>query len=58
MNKNIQIKILSQFEYQTYPIIDGMIKVKETELKEIGISKCFDVENQCIIDWQPEPEGE
>ena len=32
--------------------------IKESDLKEIGISKCFDVENQCIIDWQPEPEGE
>ena len=54
----IKIKILSKFEYQTYPIVKGMIKVKESDLKQIGISKCFDVENQCIIDWQPEPEPE
>ena len=50
----IKVKILGQFDYQTFPIVEGMIKVKESDLKLIGISKCFDVENQCIIDWQPE----
>ena len=58
MNKYIQIKILNQFEYQTYPIVAGMIKVKESDLKEIRKTKCFDVENQCIIDYTPEPEPE
>ena len=54
MAKYIQVKNLSQFDYQTYPIVEGMIKVKESDLEQIGISKCFDVENQCIIDWTPE----
>lgn len=54
MIKYIQVKILGQFDYQTFPIVEGMIKVKESDLEQIGISKCFDVENQCIIDWQPE----
>ena len=58
MIKYIQVLILGQFDYQTFPIVEGMIKVKESDLNEIGISKCFDVENQCIIDWQPETEGE
>ena len=54
----IKILILGQFDYQTFPIVEGMVEVKKTDLELIGISKCFDVENQCIIDWQPEPEGE
>ena len=52
----IKVKILGQFEYQTFPIVEGMIKVKESDLKQIGITKCFDVENQKIIDWAPEQE--
>ena len=54
----IKIKILNQFSWQTYPIVEGMIKVKDSDLKEIGITKCFDVENQKIIDYTPEPEQE
>ena len=56
MIKYVQIKILGKFNWQTYPIVEGMIKVKQSDLDEIGISKCFDVENQCIIDWTPESE--
>lgn len=51
----IKVLILGQFDYQTYPIVEGMIKVKESDLKEIGKTKCFDVENQCVIDYTPEP---
>ena len=53
-----KVKILSQFEYQTYPIVEGMIKVKDSDLKEIGKTKCFDVENQCVIDLHQNPEQE
>lgn len=54
----IKVLILGQFDYQTYPIVEGMIKVKESDLKQIGFTKCFDVKNQCIIDYTPEPEQE
>ena len=54
----IKVFILSKFDYQTYPIVSGMIKVKESDLDQIGKTKCFDVENQCIIDYTPEPEPE
>ena len=55
----IKVKIYNKFDYQTYPECDGMIKVKESDLKEIGKTKCFDVENQCVIDFTPEtPEQE
>lgn len=50
----IKVFIFDKFDYQTFPIIDGMIKVKESDLKEIRKTKCFDVENQKIIDYQPE----
>ena len=54
-----KVYILSQFDYQTFPEVSGMIKVKDSDLKQIGISKCFDVENQCVIDYTPEEnEGE
>ena len=52
----IKVLILGKFDYQTYPEVSGMIKVKESDLREIGISKCFDVENQKVIDYQPEQE--
>ena len=52
----IKILILGQFDWQTFPIVDGMIKVKESDLRQIGITKCFDVENKCIIDYTPESE--
>ena len=55
----IKVLIYNKFEYQTFPIVEGMIKVKDSDLKQIGISKCFDVENQCVIDYTPEEnEGE
>ena len=58
MIKYIQVLILNKFDYQTFPIVEGMVKVKESDLKEIGISKCFDVENQSVIDYTPPKEEE
>lgn len=52
----IKIKILSQFNYQTFPIVSGMIDVTEEDLAQIGITKCFDVEAQKVIDYTPEPD--
>ena len=52
----IKVLILGQFDYQTFPEVSGMIKVKDSDFKEIGKTKCFDVENQCIVDYQPEQE--
>ena len=55
----IKVKIISSKEYQTFPIVESMIKIRENDLKQIGISKCFDVENQCVVDYTPEEqEGE
>ena len=50
----VKLKILSPFEWQTFPLVKGMIKVSEEDLAQIGITKCFDVENQCVVDYTPE----
>lgn len=50
----IDVKILGKLSYQTYPIVEGMIKVSKSDLEQIGNTKCFDVENQCVIDYTPE----
>ena len=52
----IKVLIYNKFEYQTFPIVEDMIKVKNSDLEQIGITKCFDVENQTIIDYTPEQE--
>lgn len=50
------IKIIDEFSYQSFPIVDGMIEVSEEDLKEIGKTKCFDMEAQTVIDYvKPEP---
>ena len=47
----IKIKILSKFDYSTFPITERMILVDESVLKEIGITKCFDVDKNIVIDY-------
>ena len=53
----IKVLILSQFNYQTFPVVKGMIEVAKEDLEQIGITKCFDVENQRVIDYQLEEES-
>lgn len=45
-----KVKILNEYDYQTYPFVEGMIEVSETDLENIGKTKKFDVENQRVID--------
>ena len=47
----MKIKILDKFGYQSFPITDDMIEVDDKLLKQIGKTKCFDVENQKVIDY-------
>ena len=47
----INIKITGKFDYQTFPITEDMVLVDENVLQDIGITKCFDVENNCVIDY-------
>ncbi len=46
----IKVLILGKFDYQTFPIVDGMVEVDENELSQISFTKQFDVENKRIID--------
>ena len=52
----IKTYILGKFDYQTFPIVEGMIEVSKEDLEQIGITKCFDIENQCVIDYVKEEE--
>ena len=47
----IKIKIISRFNFQTFPITEDMISITEEEYNQIGITKCFDVENKCVVDY-------
>ncbi len=45
------IKIISQFNAQFYPLDETAIEITEDDLNNIGVTKCFDVENNCVIDY-------
>jgi len=45
------IKILDKFNAQSFPLDDKAIEISEEALQQIGITKCFDVENNCVIDY-------
>lgn len=48
----VKVKILSNFNYQTFPLTDDMVEVEEELLARIAIDKQFDVENKRIIDYK------
>ena len=52
----MKVYIISKFACQTYPIKKGMITISKEDFEQIGRTKCFDVENQCVIDYTPEQE--
>jgi hypothetical protein len=45
------VKILSKFNCQSFPIDETAIEVEQEILEQIGITKCFDVENNMVIDY-------
>ena len=46
--KKYKVKILNKFDY----ILDeNGIEVTEEDLNKIGQTKCFDLENNCIVDY-------
>ena len=47
----MKVQIISKFNAQSYPLNDTAIEISEETLSQIGISKCFDVENNCVIDY-------
>ena len=47
----MRIKILDKLSFQSFPETDGMIEVDDELIKQIGKTKCFDVEKQKVIDY-------
>ena len=47
----MKILILDKFSYQAYPITDNLIEVDEQDLEQLGKTKCFDIENNCVVDY-------
>ena len=45
------VKIIGKFNCQSYPLDDTAIEVTLEDLEQIGVTKCFDVENNCVIDY-------
>jgi hypothetical protein len=54
MNTEINGKyvvINSKFNCQSFPLNDKAIWVSDEDLEQIGITKCFDVKNNCVVDY-------
>lgn len=47
----MQVKIIDKFNCINYPLDKTAIEVSEQDLLQIGKTKCFDIENQCVIDY-------
>lgn len=45
------VKILSKFNCQSFPLDETAIEVPQEVLDQIGITKCFDVENNMVVDY-------
>ena len=48
----VKVKILSNFNYQTFPLTDDMVEFEEELLARIAIDKQFDVVNKSIVDYK------
>lgn len=47
----MKVKILSKFGYQSFPITEDMIEIDDNLLKQIGKTKCFDLDTKTVIDY-------
>lgn len=47
----MRVTIFDKFTYYTIPETDHMVEINDEYLPLIGKTKCFDVENQCVIDY-------
>ena len=54
----MQVKIISQFNCQSFPLDETAIEITEEELAQIGKTKCFDVKRNRIIDYDGSKELE
>lgn len=54
----IKIKILDEFHYQSFPIVEDMIEVEDDVIVEIGKTKKFDIEKNTVVDYDNSKELE
>lgn len=47
----MKVKILDKFGFQSFPETEDMVEIEDSLLKEIGKTKCFDVENKTVVDY-------
>lgn len=47
----MKIVIISKFNCQSFPLNEKAIEINEETLNQIGKTKCFDVENNCVVDY-------
>lgn len=47
----MKVKILGQLSYQSFPETEDMIEIDDELLKQIGRTKCFDVNKNKVIDY-------
>ena len=47
----MKVKILDKFGFQSFPETEDMVEIEDSLLKEIGKTKCFDVEKQKVVDY-------
>lgn len=54
-NENLEngkyVVITSKFNCQSFPLNDKAIFISQEDLEQIGQTKCFDVENNCVVDY-------
>lgn len=47
----MKIVIISKFNCQSFPLNEKAIEIDAETLNQIGKTKCFDVENNCVVDY-------
>lgn len=46
----MKIKILNEYNYQTFPIVDDMVEIDETNIDKIGNGYKFDLATKTIVE--------
>ena len=47
----MKVKILDKFNCINFPLDETAIEVSEGDLLQIGKTKCFDLDNNCVIEY-------
>lgn len=52
----MKVKIIDKFAYQSFPCTEDMVDIDDKDIEQIGVTKCFDVENKKVVDYVCEDE--